>query len=179
MSFFIEHKGARSSIYTLPTSSQDKKGRCHHEHIFRLRSCALQHNQPHLQWNQVLHPFLDDGTEDSISSDCAKYRCESLMCSIRKLVGTNIGIPRLRQIIEIIPPSVGTDLHRERENPDDNKQHKGAKSSLTIEEFMADFIDGCENNHQEICAGSAKDLAKAWQDAFGKQYQQAASNYKR
>jgi short-subunit dehydrogenase involved in D-alanine esterification of teichoic acids len=83
------------------------------------------------------------------------------------------------KIVEIVPPSVGTDLHRERENPDDNKKHKGATASLTVEEFMEDFKKGVENNQDEIGAGPAHGLIKAWHDAFGEKYKEAADKYKR
>lgn len=83
------------------------------------------------------------------------------------------------KIIEVVPPSVGTDLHRERNDPDDNKKHKGAKNSLTVEEFMHDFILGVENNQDEISAGSGKELVKTWQDTFGQKYDQAAASYSR
>jgi len=86
--------------------------------------------------------------------------------------------PNIR-IIEIVPPSVGTDLHRERENPDDNKKHKGATSSLTVEEFMEDFRNGIESDLDEISAGIGKPVVKEWQDAFGKRYDEAAAKYKR
>jgi short-subunit dehydrogenase involved in D-alanine esterification of teichoic acids len=81
------------------------------------------------------------------------------------------------KVVEIIPPSVGTDLHRERENPDDNKKHKGATSSLTVEEFMEEFIKGCEGNQDEISAGPGVALAQKWADTFGKQYQEVAAKF--
>lgn len=86
--------------------------------------------------------------------------------------------PNMR-IVEIVPPSVGTDLHRERENPDDNKKHLGAKNSLTVEEFMAEVRRGFEADNDEIGAGEAHDLLQAWHGAFDKRFKPAASNYKR
>jgi short-subunit dehydrogenase involved in D-alanine esterification of teichoic acids len=38
------------------------------------------------------------------------------------------------RVVEIIPPAVETDLHRERKDPDDNKRDKGNKMALTIDE---------------------------------------------
>lgn len=82
------------------------------------------------------------------------------------------------KVVEIVPPSVGTDLHRERLDKDDNKKEKGA-NSLTVEEFMEEFKQGVENNQDEIGAGPAHGLIKAWQDAFGGKYKEAADKYKR
>lgn len=86
--------------------------------------------------------------------------------------------PNVR-VIEVVPPSVGTDLHRERENADDNKKEKGAVNSLTVEEFMDDFRHGMEANLDEISAGTGKDLVKDWQQAFGERFNKAAGAYKR
>lgn len=81
------------------------------------------------------------------------------------------------RIVEIVPPSVGTDLHRERENPDDNKKHLGATSSLTVEEFMDDLKAGLKADQDTISAGSGKELVSKWNEAFGEQYKGAAEKY--
>lgn len=78
-----------------------------------------------------------------------------------------------------MPPSVETALHRERENPDDNKKHKGAKNSLTVEEFMEEFTKGVEANQDEISAGSGVNLVKTWQVNFGVKYNEVAAGYSR
>ncbi|KAL9932070.1 hypothetical protein V8E36_009131 [Tilletia maclaganii] len=83
------------------------------------------------------------------------------------------------RVVEILPPSVGTDLHRDRENPDDNKPEKGARSSLSVEDFMKDVKAGLEAGDEVITAGPmGKELVKKWYDAFGKQYDDAAEQYK-
>lgn len=56
------------------------------------------------------------------------------------------------RVVEIVPPSVGTDLHRERENPDDNKKHLGA-NPLTVEEFMEHLAKGLKADQDVISAG--------------------------
>ena len=43
-------------------------------------------------------------------------------------------------MVEIIPPAVETDLHRERVDPDDNKRAKGNKMALTVEEVRLAFF---------------------------------------
>lgn len=74
-------------------------------------------------------------------------------------------------------PSLFSQKHRERSNPDDNKKHKGATSSLTVEEFMDEFKKGCEANQDEISAGPGVALAQKWTDTFGKQYQDVAAKF--
>lgn len=81
------------------------------------------------------------------------------------------------RVIEVVPPSVGTDLHRERENPDDNKKEKGAVNSLTVEEFMDDLKKGLKADQDVISAGSGIPLVKKWDDAFRGQFNTAAEKY--
>ncbi|KAJ1032017.1 hypothetical protein NDA13_002393 [Ustilago tritici] len=81
------------------------------------------------------------------------------------------------RVVEIVPPSVGTDLHRERENPDDKKKHLGATNSLTVEEFMEDLVKGLEADQDVVAAGSGIPLVKKWDDAFREQFNGAADKY--
>lgn len=81
------------------------------------------------------------------------------------------------RVVEIVPPSVGTDLHRERENPDDNKKHLGATNSLTVDEFMDDLIKGLKADQDVISAGSGIALVNKWDDAFREQFDSAAAKY--
>lgn len=77
------------------------------------------------------------------------------------------------RVVEIIPPSVGTDLHRERENPDDNKKHKGA-DALTIEEFIEEISKGLEDDKEVVTAGEmGRELVDKWYKAFGEGYRVA------
>jgi short-subunit dehydrogenase involved in D-alanine esterification of teichoic acids len=76
------------------------------------------------------------------------------------------------RVVEIVPPSVGTDLHRERENPDDNKKEKGAEA-LTIDEFMAEVAEQLEQDKEVISAGMGKELVDKWYGAFGEAYSKA------
>ncbi|PWN35934.1 NAD(P)-binding protein [Meira miltonrushii] len=90
----------------------------------------------------------------------------------------SLAYPNMR-VVEIVPPSVGTDLHRERENPDDNKKHLGASSSLTIEEFMDDVSKGFENDQNEIGAGPAHAAIADWHEKFGSKFDKATAEFKR
>lgn len=78
------------------------------------------------------------------------------------------------RVVEIVPPSVGTDLHRERENPDDNKKEKGA-DALTIGEFMAEVAEQLEEDKEVISAGMGKELVGRWYGQFGEDYEKAAA----
>lgn len=76
------------------------------------------------------------------------------------------------RVVEIVPPSVGTDLHRERQNPDDNKKEKGA-DALTVEDFMEEFVSHLKDDKDVISAGVGKDLVERWYGAFGEDYRKA------
>lgn len=76
------------------------------------------------------------------------------------------------RVVEIVPPSVGTDLHRERENPDDNKKEKGA-DALTLEEFMNEVKGGLEGDEEVVTAGMGRGLVEKWYGAFGEGYRVA------
>lgn len=73
------------------------------------------------------------------------------------------------RVIEIAPPTVGTDLHRERENPDDNKKENN-QAALTVEEFMKDLVTGWERDNEVIGAGLAIDVTRRWYNEFGPDY---------
>ena len=73
------------------------------------------------------------------------------------------------RVVEVVPPSVGTDLHREREDPDDNKKDKNP-SALSVEEFMEDFKDGMEEGEDVVAAGMGKKLVSRWYGEFGRDY---------
>lgn len=77
------------------------------------------------------------------------------------------------KVIEIAPPSVGTDLHREREDPDDNKKDKNA-SALSVEEFMDDVIKGWEEGKDVIGAGPSLKVVDRWYKEFGPDYEKVA-----
>ncbi|KAF7846506.1 hypothetical protein BT93_L4224 [Corymbia citriodora subsp. variegata] len=79
------------------------------------------------------------------------------------------------KVVEIAPPSVGTDLHREREDPDDNKKDKNS-SALTVEEFMDDVIKGWKENKDTIGAGPSLKVVDRWYGEFGADYAKVEKN---
>jgi len=76
------------------------------------------------------------------------------------------------RVIEIAPPSVGTDLHRERKDPDDNKKHKNP-AALSVDEFMAELIKGWEAGKDVIGAGPSLEVVDRWYREFGGDYEKA------
>lgn len=81
------------------------------------------------------------------------------------------------RVIEIAPPAVGTDLHRDREDPDDNKKHKNP-IALTIEEFMKELVQGWKEDKDLISAGPGVKITQTWQDTFGGMFKERTGNYK-
>ena len=76
------------------------------------------------------------------------------------------------RVVEIVPPSVGTDLHRERRDPDDNKKAKGA-NALTLEEFMEEVVRGWREDRDVVSAGPGVGLVERWYGEFGEDYRKA------
>lgn len=74
------------------------------------------------------------------------------------------------RVVEIVPPQVSTDLHRERENPDDNK----GPSAMSVEHFMEDVVDSWKKGDETIGAGPSKKVVERWFGEFGKDYEKAA-----
>ena len=77
------------------------------------------------------------------------------------------------KIVEIVPPAVETDLHRERKDPNDNKKSGGNKAALTVEEFMQEVEKGWSENQDTISAGTGHDLVNKWFIAYGEGYAKA------
>ncbi|CZT18515.1 related to oxidoreductase [Ramularia collo-cygni] len=78
------------------------------------------------------------------------------------------------KVVEIVPPTVETELHRERENPDDNKKEANA-AALSIGEFMRDVKHGWEQDRDVVAAGMGMGLSDSWYETFGADYEKAAS----
>jgi len=78
------------------------------------------------------------------------------------------------KVVEIIPPMVSTDLHREREDPDDNKKEKNS-SALSVEEFMGDITKGLKENKDVVTAGMGQKIVDAWYAEFGTKYDKMTS----
>lgn len=73
------------------------------------------------------------------------------------------------RVVEIAPPTVETDLHRDRANPDDNKKANNP-DALSIEEFVEETGRRLEGGEETIGAGMAADVVKKWFDTFGDMY---------
>jgi short-subunit dehydrogenase involved in D-alanine esterification of teichoic acids len=70
------------------------------------------------------------------------------------------------KVIEIAPPTVSTDLHREREDPDDNKKEKN-KAAMSVEEFTEETMDKWKKGHEMIAAGPANRIVDTWEESMG------------
>lgn len=88
---------------------------------------------------------------------------------------TQLKSTRVR-VVEMAPPMVGTALHRDREDPDDNKKSKDG-NALDVEEFMDEVTKQLEAGDEMISAGMGQGIIKKWHDAFGETYGKAAASY--
>ena len=73
------------------------------------------------------------------------------------------------RVVEIAPPTVATDLHREREDPDDNKKEKNP-DALDVDEFMEEVARRLEDGEETIGAGMSARIVKQWYDQLGEFY---------
>lgn len=81
------------------------------------------------------------------------------------------------RVIEVAPPQVGTDLHRDREDPDDNKKHK-SPSSMDVDEFMAEVAQKLEKGEETFSAGPGQAMVDDWFGAYGEKFDKAAGAWK-
>ena len=72
-------------------------------------------------------------------------------------------------VIEIAPPTVATDLHRDRADPDGNKKDKNP-NALSVEESMEDVTEAWKNGEEDIGAGSSIKVVDRWYKEFGPDY---------
>jgi short-subunit dehydrogenase involved in D-alanine esterification of teichoic acids len=77
------------------------------------------------------------------------------------------------KVVEIVPPTVSTDLHRERVDPDDNKKEKNP-DALSVEEFMGFVKKGLGDDRDTVAAGMGEGIVEKWYGAFGESYEKAA-----
>lgn len=87
-----------------------------------------------------------------------------------QLAHTNIGV------LEIVPPTVSTDLHRERDDPDDNKKEKNS-AALSVEEFMQNVAEQWQKGVETIGAGMSEAVVQRWMNEFGPDYEKAAKTW--
>ncbi len=81
------------------------------------------------------------------------------------------------KVVEIVPPTVETALHRDRKNPDDNKKAQGNESALSVKEFMDEIAKGWEENRDICTAGPGHDIVKALSDAIAPSYAKVEEQY--
>ncbi|CCO35080.1 hypothetical protein BN14_09194 [Rhizoctonia solani AG-1 IB] len=101
---------------------------------------------------------------------CAtKAFVKSFTLSLREqLRSTNINV------VEISPPLVESDLHRDHVNPDNNKK-TNAPHALTQEEWITYVEKGWDEGKEEIGAGFSQVGIDAWRKAFGESHSKMAS----
>lgn len=73
------------------------------------------------------------------------------------------------RVVEIAPPTVATDLHRELSDPDDNKKNNNP-DALSVDEFIDEVSTKLERGDEMIAAGMANEIVAKWYGAFGTQY---------
>jgi short-subunit dehydrogenase involved in D-alanine esterification of teichoic acids len=73
------------------------------------------------------------------------------------------------KVVEIAPPTVSTNLHRERTNPDDNKKENNP-DALSVDEFIQEVVPKWKNGVEVIGAGPANRAVDAWEGTMGKLY---------
>ena len=76
------------------------------------------------------------------------------------------------RVVEIAPPTVATDLHRERKDPDDNKKEENS-SALSVEEFMEEVTRNWQNDKDVFGAGPAQKVVERWHGEFLQDYNKA------
>ncbi|KAI0478116.1 NAD(P)-binding protein [Xylaria cf. heliscus] len=77
-----------------------------------------------------------------------------------QLNGTNV------KVVEIAPPTVATDLHRDREDPDDNKKSKNS-SALSVDEFITEISKRLGDGDENIGAGMSVGILEGWDQSMG------------
>ena len=77
------------------------------------------------------------------------------------------------KVVEIVPPTVETDLHRERKDPNDNKKAHGNSVAISPAEFIQEIQAGWQNNLDTCPAGFGHDLVEKWYEAYGEAYTKA------
>jgi short-subunit dehydrogenase involved in D-alanine esterification of teichoic acids len=77
------------------------------------------------------------------------------------------------KIVEIVPPTVETALHRERKDPDDNKRAHGMATALSTSDFVEQIMEGWKSDKDTCSAGPGNELVDKWYSAYGEAYSKA------
>ncbi|KAF1939971.1 NAD(P)-binding protein [Clathrospora elynae] len=80
-----------------------------------------------------------------------------------QLKGSNV------KVIEIAPPTVETDLHRERSDPDDNKKANN-KAALSVDEFVEETVGKWKKGDEMISAGMGNEIVEKWEGSMGEMF---------
>ncbi|KAL5329097.1 hypothetical protein ACEPPN_002606 [Leptodophora sp. 'Broadleaf-Isolate-01'] len=81
---------------------------------------------------------------------------------------------RNSKVVEVAPPTVATNLHRDRKGADDNKKATNL-NALELPEFMKFVAKGWEQDKGTIGAGRSAGVVDRWYVAFEEDYREAAS----
>lgn len=76
------------------------------------------------------------------------------------------------RVVEIAPPTVSTDLHRERKDPNDNKKEENS-SALSLEEFIDDVMRQLQADKDVFGAGPSQKVVERWHNEFWGDYSEA------
>ena len=71
------------------------------------------------------------------------------------------------KVVEIVPPLVETDLHRDRLDRGDSRR---AVRALSVEDFMKETVEGWEGDKDVVAVGMGKVIVEAWDRAIGDRY---------
>jgi short-subunit dehydrogenase involved in D-alanine esterification of teichoic acids len=85
----------------------------------------------------------------------------------KQLASTNVNV------VEIVPPTVGTALHRDRKDPDDNKKENN-KAALTVEEFTEEVMGKWRKGDEMISAGPGNKIVDTWEGSMGEMNEKMA-----
>ena len=77
------------------------------------------------------------------------------------------------RVIEIAPPTVATDLHHERKDPDDNKKKENS-SALSLDEFIEEVTRNLQADEDVFGAGPTQTVVDRWYNEFTDDYDKAA-----
>ena len=76
------------------------------------------------------------------------------------------------RVVEIAPPTVSTDLHRERSDPDDNKKEKN--TAALSEEFIDFVTKDWKTDKEVIATWMSQKVVDRWGNEFGHDYEKVA-----
>ncbi|KAI9100350.1 short-chain dehydrogenase [Phlyctochytrium arcticum] len=95
---------------------------------------------------------------------CAtKAFIRSWTMSLRVQIGNDV------RVLEIIPPLVESDLHRDHDNWEAHKD-KNPIPALTLQQFITDVERDMDAGRDDITPGFAQGLAQAWDGTFGARF---------